>query len=118
MPVPDPVSAFTVSAPVRKLASLCDLARLARCGHCFAGPHQPCKAGDDGRLSGVHLTRLAWAARCGLIRALEVSLVLALVGDTFTSGTVVGGGDPQGALDASRSTGHRQVHADREEAGR
>lgn len=68
MPVPDPVSAFTVSAPVRKLASLCDLARLARCGHCFAGPHQPCKAEGDGRLSGVHLARLAQAARCGLIR--------------------------------------------------
>jgi hypothetical protein len=116
MRVPDPVSTFTVSAPVRKLASLCDLARLARCGHCFAGPHEPCKAGDDGRLSGVHLARFARAARCGLIRAPEVSLVL--VGDTFTSGTVVGGGDPQSALDASRPTDHRQVHADREEVGR
>jgi hypothetical protein len=118
MPVPDPVSAFTAPAPVRKLASLCDLARLARCGHCFAGPHQLCKAGGDGRLSGVHLARFARAARCGLIRAPEVSLVLALVGDTFTSGTVVGGGDPQSALDASRPTGHQQVHADPEEAGR
>jgi hypothetical protein len=67
MPVPDPVSAFAVSAPMRNLASLCDLARLVRCGHCFAGPHQPCSGVGDGRLSGVHLARFARAARCGLI---------------------------------------------------
>ena len=118
MPVPDPVSAFTVSIPVRNLGSLCDLARLARCAQCFAGPHQPCTNAGDVRLGGVHLARFARAARCGLIRAPEVSLVLALAGDTFTSGTVVGGGDPQSALDVGRPTVHRQVHADREESGR
>jgi len=118
MPVPDPVSAFTVSAPGRNLESLSDLARLACCAHCFAGPHQPCTGVGDGRLGGVHLARFARAARCGLIRAPEVSLVLALAGDTFTSGTVVGGGDPQSALDASKPIVHQQVHADREEAGR
>src|ERR1700677_4219339 len=115
MPVPDPVSAFTVLAPMRNLASLCDLARLACCGHCLAGPHQLCNGVGDGRLGGVHLARFAQAARCGLIRAAEVSLVLTLAGDTFTSGTVVGGGDPQSAPDASRPTVHQQVHADREE---
>ena len=118
MPVPGPVSAFTVSAPVRDLASLCDLAQLACCAHCFAGPHQPCTGVGDDRLGGAHLARFARAARCSLIRAPEVSLVLALAGDTFTSGTVVGGGGPQSALDASKPTVHRQMQVDREEAGR
>jgi hypothetical protein len=84
MPVPDPVPTFTPPVPVRDLASLCDLARLACCCRCFAGPHQPCNGVGDGRLDGVHLARFARAARCDLIRGPEFSLVLALAGDAFT----------------------------------
>jgi hypothetical protein len=111
MPVPDPVTASTPSVPVRNVASLCDLARLAYCGHCLAGPHQPCNGVGDGRLGGAHLARFARAARCGLIRGPEFSLVLALAGDTFTSGTVIGGGDPQSAPHVSGPPGPR-VHQD------
>ena len=121
MPVPDPVPASTPPVPVRSLASLCELARLARCGHCFAGPHQPCNGLGDGRLDGAHLARYARAARCGLIRGPEFCLVLALAGDTFTSGTVIGGGDPEATPDVSGLTGPtvtQQVPAHQEEAAR
>lgn len=121
MPDPDPVPAATPQVPVRHLASLCDLARLARCGHCFAGPHQLCNGVSEGRLVGAHLARFARAARCGLIRSPEFSLVLALAGDTFTSGTVIGGGDPQVAPDVSGPTGPtvaQPVTAHQEEAAR
>jgi hypothetical protein len=116
MTVPDPVPAFTPPVPVRSLALLCDLARLACCWHCFARAQQPCTG-----VGGVHLARFARAARCGLIRSPEISLVLALAGDTFTSGTVIGGDDPQVAPHLSGPTGppgDQQVHAHREEAAR
>jgi hypothetical protein len=114
MPVPDPVPAFT--EPVRNLASLCGLARLAYCCQCFAGPHQPCNG-----VGGIHLARFARAARCGLIRSPEMSLVLALAGDTFTSSTVIGGDDPQIEFDVSGPTGppaEQQVRAHRGETAR
>lgn len=114
MPVPDPVPAFKMPAPTRNLTSLCDLPRLACCGHCSAGPHQPCNAVGDGRMGGVHLARFARAARCGLIRGPEFSLVLALAGDTFTSGTVIGG-DPQNATDVSGPPIHQDMRACRGE---
>ena len=116
MTVPDPLPAFTPPVPVRSLVLLCDLARLAGCWHCFAGPQQPCNG-----VGGVHLARFARAARCGLIRGPEVSLVLALAGDTFTSGTVIGGDDPQVAHYVSGPTGppgDQQLRAHREEAAR
>jgi hypothetical protein len=72
-------------------------------------------------VGGVHLARFARAARCGLIRGPEISLVLALAGDTFTSGTVIGGDDPQVAPDVSGPTGppvDQQVRAHREQAAR
>jgi hypothetical protein len=116
MTVPEPVPAFTPPVPVRSLALLCDLARLACCWHCFAAPQQPCNG-----VGGVHLARFARAARCGLIRGPEISVVLALAGDTFTSGTVIDGDDPQAAPYVSGPTGppgDQQVRAYREEAAR
>jgi hypothetical protein len=109
MPVrPDLVHAFA-PPQVRSLAALCDLARLARCGHCFAGPNQFCNGVGLGRQNGIHLARFASAAVCGLIRSHEISLVLELAGDTFTSGTVIGGGDAQSAPDISGSAVGQQV---------
>jgi hypothetical protein len=116
MTVPDPVPAFTSPVPTRSLALLCDVARLACCWHCFAGPQQPCNG-----VGGVHLARFARAARCGLIRGPEIALVLALAGDAFTSGTVIGGDDPQVAPYVSGPTGppgDLQLRARREEAAR
>jgi hypothetical protein len=116
MSVLDPVPAFMPPAPARSLALLCDLARLACCWHCFAGPQQLCNGAG-----GVHLARLARAAHCGLIRGPEISLVLALAGDTFTSGTVIGGDGPQVAPDVSGPTGppvDQRVRVHREEAAR
>jgi len=121
MPVSDPVPEFTLPAPVRSLASLCDLARLACCCHCFAGPHQPCNGVGDVRLGGVHLARFARAARCGLILGPEMALVLALAGDTFTSGTVISGGDPRIARDVGgppEPPVDQQWRAHRKEAAR
>ena len=104
----------TPTAPARDLASLCDLARLVCCRHCLARPQQPCDC-----VGGVHLVRFACAARCGLIRGYEISLVLGLAGDVFTSGTVIGGGRPLIAPHVSEpvmSPAHHQMHADPEEA--
>ncbi|HZR50420.1 MAG TPA: hypothetical protein VFB06_12980 [Streptosporangiaceae bacterium] len=118
MPVTDPVPASTSAMSARNVASLCDLARLAYCGHCSAGPHRPCIDVGGDRLSGVHLARFAGAARSGLIRGPEFSMVLALAGDTFTSGTVIGGDDPQIAPDAIGAPAHQQMPAHRKEAVR
>jgi hypothetical protein len=118
MPVrPDLVHAFT-PPQVRSLASLCDLARLARCGYCFAGPNQFCNGVGLGRPNAVHLARFASAAVCGLIRSHEISVVLELAGDTFTSGTVIGGRDAQTAPDISGSAVGEQVRVARKGVGR
>jgi hypothetical protein len=71
-----------------------------------------------GRASGIHLARFAGAACCGLIRSHEIFLVLELAGDTFTSGTVIGGGDLQTAPDVSGSAVDQQVPADQEGVAR
>lgn len=121
MPVPDPVPASTPPVPVRNVGSLCDLTRLAYCCHCFAGPHRPCIDVDGGRLGGVHLARFARAVRSGLIRGPEFSMILASAGDTFTSGTVIGGDDPQIASEVNGptvATVDQQVRAHRGEAAR
>ena len=104
----------TPTVPTRDLASLCDLARLARCRHCFAGPHQPCDC-----IGGVHLVRFACAVRCGLIAGPEISLVLELAGDVFTSGSVIGGGRSLVAPHVNepvKSSVHHEALADPEEA--
>jgi hypothetical protein len=104
----------TPTVPARDLASLCDLARLVCCRHCLARPHQPCDC-----VGGVHLVRFAYAAHCGLIRGPEISLVLGLAGNVFTSGTVIGGGKPLVAPHVGepvKSPVRHQVHADPEEA--
>jgi hypothetical protein len=121
MLVPDPVPASTPTMSARNVASLCDLARLAHCFHCFAGPHRPCIDVGGDRPSGIHLARFARAARSGLIRGPEFSMVLALAGDTFTSGTVIGGDDPQIAPDVIGPTEapvQQQMPAQRKEAAR
>jgi hypothetical protein len=109
MPVPDP--APTVIPSARSLGSLCDLAQLADCSHCSATSHQPC----DG-VGGVHLARFARAARNGLIHNPEVSLVLSLAGDTFTSGTVIGGSGPEISPYVNRPRVQQQVRTHQEEA--
>ena len=104
----------TPTVPARDLASLCDLARLVCCCHCLARPHLPCDC-----VGGVHLVRFACAARRGLIGGPEISLVLGLAGDVFTSGTVIGGGRPLDAAHVSepvKSPVHHEAHADPEQA--
>jgi len=80
------VSARTV--PARSVHVICELARLANCGHCWARPHQPCVPGRHGA-EGYHLARFARAARRGLLSAADMDVVLAAAGSVFTGATLV-----------------------------
>jgi hypothetical protein len=71
-----------------------------------------------GHASGIHLARFARAARRGLIRSHEISLVLELAGDTFASGTVIGGVDLRTAPDVSGSAVDQEAPVDQEEVAR
>ena len=75
-------------AAARSVHVICELTRLANCGHCWARPHQPCVAGRHGA-EGYHLARFARAARRGLLSGADMDLVLAAADSVFTGATVV-----------------------------
>jgi hypothetical protein len=81
-----------VSAPAvpaaRSRHVICELARLANCGHCWARPQHPCAVRRDGT-EGYHLARFARAARRGLISAADFDLMLAAAGDRMFNGAAI-----------------------------
>jgi hypothetical protein len=81
-----------VSAPAaaaaRSVHVICELARLANCGYCWARPHHPCAVGREGT-EGYHLARFARAARRGLISAADFDAVLAVAGDRVVNGAAI-----------------------------
>jgi hypothetical protein len=90
LPPPRPGRAPVSSAVAlaRSMHVICELARIANCGHCWARPQQPCAAGRDGA-EGYHLARFARAERRGLISAADFDAVLATAGDDMFNGAAV-----------------------------
>lgn len=90
LPPPRPGRAPVSSAVAlaRSMHVICELARIANCGHCWARPQQPCAAGRDGA-EGYHLARFARAERRGLISAADFDAVLAAAGDDMFNGAAV-----------------------------
>ena len=75
------------SSQARGLHAICELARLANCGECWAPPQVPCLRGSRGT-SGYHVARFARARRRGLISAADLTAVLDDV-EVFANSTVV-----------------------------
>ena len=80
------MSARTV--PARSVHVICELTRMANCGHCWAAPQQPCVTGRDDT-DGYHLARFARAARRGLLSTADMETVLAAAGNVFTAASIV-----------------------------
>ena len=82
----------SVSAPAVVAAPsmhvICELARLANCGHCWARSEHPCAVGRD-RTEGYHLARFVRAARRGLISAADFDAVLAVAGERMFDGAAI-----------------------------
>ena len=76
------------TAPARSVHVICELTRMANCGHCWAAPQQPCIAGRHGA-DGYHLARFARAARRGLLSSADMETVLAAAGSVFTAASIV-----------------------------
>jgi hypothetical protein len=77
----------TATGPV-SLHAVCELARLANCGCCWARPGQPCATGRDGA-AGYHLARFARAERRGLISTTAFDAVLAATGQGMFDGSTI-----------------------------
>jgi hypothetical protein len=90
-------AAMTASGP-RSLHAICELTRLAACGHCGAGTlTRPCVSSSTGP-DGLHIARFAAARRRGLITSTDFAAVIEAAG-VFTNATIVydqtlGGGRP------------------------
>lgn len=82
-----PVSAPAVMA-APSMHVICELARLANCGHCWAPSQHPCAVGRDGT-EGYHLARFVRAARRGLISAADFDAVLAVAGERMFDGAAI-----------------------------
>jgi hypothetical protein len=89
--------AMTAAGP-RSLHAICELTRLAACGHCGAGTlTRPCVSSSTGP-DGLHIARFAAARRRGLITSTDFAAVVEAAG-VFTNATIVydetlGGGRP------------------------
>ena len=62
-------------------------ARRCACGHCWAGPGQPCA----GTTIGCHLARYLRAHRRGLITDQDLATVIYAAGDAPTPAAIVPG---------------------------
>jgi lipoate synthase len=78
---------MTAVAAPRSIHSICELARLANCGECWAPPQVPCLRGSKGT-RGYHVARFARARRRGLISPEDLMAVLDDV-EVFANSTVV-----------------------------
>ena len=76
------------AGPVRPLAEICEAARLANCGQCWAPPGVPCTTHPVTGADGFHVARFGRAMRRGLISGPEFVAALA-VPDAFTNATVI-----------------------------
>jgi hypothetical protein len=64
-----------MTAGVRGLREICELARMCSCGHCRAKPGPACAHRPDGA-AGVHVARLARAFRRRLVSGTELVAAL------------------------------------------
>ena len=71
----------------RTMHAICELARLANCGECWAPPHVPCLRGELGT-AAYHVARFARARRKGLISDLDLFAASAEA-EVFANSTVV-----------------------------
>ncbi len=77
----------TADIAARSPHAICELARLANCGECWAPPHVPCLRGELGT-AAYHVARFARARRKGLISDLDLFAASAEA-EVFANSTVV-----------------------------
>ena len=87
---PPPPTAISDPGHPRSLHVICEDARRATCGHCWAHPGVPCVT--EGGARGYHVARFGRAFRRGLISGRALVAVLHCIG-VFTGSTVVWDGD-------------------------